>query len=396
MYIGQSADIEKRWIAHKRELRGNYHTNNHLQSAWNKYGEDIFEFRILEELPNDKDVLHKKEIEYISKYNTFKDAFHYNEAIGGEGTGSGKDHPQYGIPISDEQKKRISIANKGRNIRYGKDNPFFGQKHSMESKMKMSKAHKGKKYTKEEKINFSKVHTSTGIYGLSKKKEQNGFLWSYTFTDENNDKKTFLKSDLVELEEKVKRLNLDWIIIDENKAKEVYKENEIKKTKRKLEKDKYNTGFYNVRKNKEKSIKQDFRWRYYYKENEKNKNISATTLDRLKKKVLDKNLEWKIVDEEKAKKSIKEDKDQQIKIEKNKNYKDNTGFFRVRKTLDKRYVQGFRWKYYYFKEGKQKIISSTDLRKLEQKVKQINEIWEITDEKKAKKSIGENNKYHEK
>lgn len=395
MYIGQSADIETRWKAHKRELRNNYHRNNHLQRSWNKYGESTFDFIVIEELPNDKDLLHEKEIEYIAKYNTFKDAFHYNEAIGGEGTGSGEEHPQYGVPISDEQKQRISIANKGENNwmygKTGEDNPFYGKKHTEETRKKMSDARKGMKFTQEEKINFSKIHTSTGIFRVSKvneKSSKTGFYWLYVYVDENNNRRSIRRGNLNDLENEVKKLNLDWIILDESKAQEMYKKNEMQiKTKDK-------TGFYNVGKYKTKDTKQEFLWIYYPKKDEKPKNITATTLDRLKKKVLDNNLEWKITDEEKAKKSCEEDKEQQNNIERNKEYKDNTGFFRTRKEKDKRYPQGFRWKYYYFEDGKQKTKSSTDLNKLEKMVNDINQIWKITDEDKAKKSIEENNKYH--
>lgn len=392
MYIGQSADIEIRWKAHKRELRNNYHRNNHLQRSWNKYGESTFEFIIIEELANDKELLHEKEIEYIAKYNTFKDPFHYNEAIGGEGTGSGEDHPQYGVPISEEQKRRISMANKGKNNwmygKTGESNPFYGQKHTEESLQKMSEAKKGKKYTKEEKINLSKSHTSTGIFRVYKKgknNNQDGFYWAYSYYDENNEKNTITRTDLNELEEEVKRLNLDWIILDKDKAKKTYEENDI------IQKSLDPTGIYNVRKNKTKDIKQDFIWVYLRKGQTP---ISATTLDKLHKKVIDNNLEWKITDEEKAKKSYEEDKQQQDRIERNKEYKDNTGFFRTRKEKDKRYPQGFRWKYYYFQDGKQKTKSSTDLNKLEKMVNEIDQIWKITNEAKAKESIYENNKYH--
>ena len=47
-YIGQSTDIKSRWNNHKIELRNNTHRNSHLQNSFNKYGEDAFEFRILE------------------------------------------------------------------------------------------------------------------------------------------------------------------------------------------------------------------------------------------------------------------------------------------------------------------------------------------------------------
>ena len=48
-YIGQSTDIKTRWKNHKIELKNNSHRNSHLQNAFNKYGEEAFEFRILEE-----------------------------------------------------------------------------------------------------------------------------------------------------------------------------------------------------------------------------------------------------------------------------------------------------------------------------------------------------------
>lgn len=47
-YIGSSINIYQRWSNHKSDLRGNRHHNNHLQDAWNKYGENNFKFSIIE------------------------------------------------------------------------------------------------------------------------------------------------------------------------------------------------------------------------------------------------------------------------------------------------------------------------------------------------------------
>lgn len=44
VYIGQSRNISSRIKSHKKELKGKYHRNSHLQSAWNKYGEGNFSF----------------------------------------------------------------------------------------------------------------------------------------------------------------------------------------------------------------------------------------------------------------------------------------------------------------------------------------------------------------
>ena len=48
-YIGSSNDIYRRWREHKKDLRDGCHDNEHLQNAWKKYGENNFEFKIIEE-----------------------------------------------------------------------------------------------------------------------------------------------------------------------------------------------------------------------------------------------------------------------------------------------------------------------------------------------------------
>ena len=69
------------------------------------------------------------------------------------------------------------------------------------------------------------------------------------------------------------------------------------------------TGFYRVSKQKDNAYKQGFIWRYYYRnENNKLKKISSTDLKKLEQKVLLNNLEWKIINEEYAKQSLREDR----------------------------------------------------------------------------------------
>lgn len=47
-YIGSSINIQQRLMIHRSNLRHNTHINKHLQSAWNKYGENNFDYSILE------------------------------------------------------------------------------------------------------------------------------------------------------------------------------------------------------------------------------------------------------------------------------------------------------------------------------------------------------------
>lgn len=48
IYIGQSVNVEKRWQEHRRYLKLERHSNRHLQRAWQRDGEDAFEFAVLE------------------------------------------------------------------------------------------------------------------------------------------------------------------------------------------------------------------------------------------------------------------------------------------------------------------------------------------------------------
>ena len=90
MYIGQSKNINTRWIKHKTELNANRHANRHLQGSWNKYGSDSFSFLILEECLEDE--LNKKEQYYIEFYDSFNTG--YNLDKGGNGVCGFKHTPE--------------------------------------------------------------------------------------------------------------------------------------------------------------------------------------------------------------------------------------------------------------------------------------------------------------
>lgn len=47
-YVGSAINIRQRWSAHKSQLRRGVHHSSKLQRAWDKYGEDVFTFKILE------------------------------------------------------------------------------------------------------------------------------------------------------------------------------------------------------------------------------------------------------------------------------------------------------------------------------------------------------------
>lgn len=54
-YVGSTHNFELRWRGHRSMLNRKVHFNSHLQNAWNKYGEESFEFSILETLDDSID-----------------------------------------------------------------------------------------------------------------------------------------------------------------------------------------------------------------------------------------------------------------------------------------------------------------------------------------------------
>jgi group I intron endonuclease len=104
-YVGQSRNVEDRIKNHKTCLKHNKHSNSYLQNAWNKYGENVFEFKIINILPVFpigcevekcflNNVLDPLEGFYIDKYDSFIDG--YNLRDGGSTS-----------PISEESRQKL-------------------------------------------------------------------------------------------------------------------------------------------------------------------------------------------------------------------------------------------------------------------------------------------------
>lgn len=138
IYIGLTNDAKRRFKEHRVELRGNKHHNSHLQNAWNKYGEDAFEFNILENCPSDK--LSDNEKWWISYFDSTNQSKGYNQTTGGEDN-YGSANPMYGKNHTLESRMKMSKSRKG--TQTGSNNNFYGKKHSIESRMRMSKSRTG-------------------------------------------------------------------------------------------------------------------------------------------------------------------------------------------------------------------------------------------------------------
>ena len=53
VYVGSAVDMVRRWGRHKSELKHGNHINLHLQRAYDKYGQDKFEYLVLEVVAED-------------------------------------------------------------------------------------------------------------------------------------------------------------------------------------------------------------------------------------------------------------------------------------------------------------------------------------------------------
>ena len=154
-----------------------------------------------------------------------------------------------------------------------------GYKHTEESKRKISEALKGE---------------NNPNYGKTLSKETRKKI-SETLKGENNPNygKTLSKETRKKISEALKGENNPML-----------GKKHSKETRKKISEAQNTTGFYRVYKQKNNRCKQGFIWRYQYFLDSKRKSIKSVDLKKLEKKVRKEGLEWKIIDDEKAKQSL--------------------------------------------------------------------------------------------
>lgn len=132
-YIGSTMHkFVKRKSEHVTALQKGYHFNSHLQSAWNKYGEENFTFEVIQEFIDGMDQVEvlKKELEIIEslcpEYNICRK------------TAGGK----LGRTLSEEEKKKIGDIHRGK-------------RHSEETILKIKEVRKRQIITEDHKRKIS-------------------------------------------------------------------------------------------------------------------------------------------------------------------------------------------------------------------------------------------------
>lgn len=148
IYVGSSINIRERWKQHVSSLNKGTHENIYLQSDWNKYGKECFEFSVLELC--DKKSMTKCEQHYIDLFKCFERNKGYNICS-----------VAYTAPMTKESRKRQSESLKRNTEFIKKSREFMKNLHAnSESHKKIIESVKNSKKVKEnlKKLNASPEH----------------------------------------------------------------------------------------------------------------------------------------------------------------------------------------------------------------------------------------------
>lgn len=159
-YIGSSSqDIQGRWESHLYDLRRGNHCNRHLQNAYNKYGEELLKFSVLEvvEIPEDCIIIEQKYIDIINPEDAYNICPIAGSRLGVMHTDAAKmkmSIAQSGHRTSEETRAKIGIAGLGRNL---------GGTHTEETKRKIGQASLGTHASEETKQKMSEANMGKNL-----------------------------------------------------------------------------------------------------------------------------------------------------------------------------------------------------------------------------------------
>ena len=230
VYIGKDSHIDEN-RRHRQHLSPSCYNeqqiNRVLQNTPQRY-----KYKVLKKGDFSQNLLNALEILYIRRYSP-----KFNYTIGGEGS--------LGCKLSKETKEKLRKAHLGKKGTFtgrkhtletrkkmsqnhadvsGENNPMYGKHLSEEAKKKLSLANTGensphygipKSKTHREKI--SKSQNTSGYFRVNKqndKKCKQGFKWRYQYYDKNGNRKVITSVDINKLEEKVKSKGLEWFKIE--------------------------------------------------------------------------------------------------------------------------------------------------------------------------------------
>ena len=143
-YVGSTNNTRERFRNHRNRLRKNRHHAKHLQAAWNKYGEDCFKFEVVE-IVESVDMLQAVEdrwlAEHVGKNYCYNKSRYSDTPMRGI---SKEDHPNFGRPKTDAERAAISQSLREFYAADPNNHPRVGTKHSEKTRAKIRAAIQGK------------------------------------------------------------------------------------------------------------------------------------------------------------------------------------------------------------------------------------------------------------
>src|SRR3990167_2066728 len=179
-YVGSAVNLLKRQSLHWHHLKHGTHVNAHLQYAWNKYGEEALEFRVVGKCPPEKLIQLEQEV-----MDHLKPEYNLSPTAGS----------QLGMKHSDEARRKMSEACRGRvhsaetrrkisEAASGEKNGHWGKTHTQEARQRISEAAKGntrwlgKKHSVEAKRKMSNAKRNPSVETIHKLREASLASWA--------------------------------------------------------------------------------------------------------------------------------------------------------------------------------------------------------------------------
>lgn len=136
-YVGSTTNKKVRFRQHRNLLRGNRHHCKHLQASWNKYGEDKFEFVVVEIVSEGMSL---QQVEDIYLLQHVGQPMCYNSGYSSDApwrNAPPQATPNFGKVMAQQQKEKISEALKEFYAADYFNHPRVGKKHTEETKLKI-------------------------------------------------------------------------------------------------------------------------------------------------------------------------------------------------------------------------------------------------------------------
>lgn len=141
-YVGSTNNQRERFRTHRNKLRQGVHHCAHLQASWNKYGEEKFAFKVVAHVPNDESLQEAEDLwlmAHVGKDHCYNTGLRSGAPMRGI---QKEQHPNFGRPVSEEQRQQISQTLKEFYAQDYYNHPRVGKLHTEETKAKISASKK--------------------------------------------------------------------------------------------------------------------------------------------------------------------------------------------------------------------------------------------------------------